>query len=120
MDFNEFRFIFQYGVIESGLLCEDGSFPYPYISSIREAIEDEDYFYEDHCGEDVYVLNIKASKTAVLRGIQLPLLIALNAIVTTIQKHNHGIVVHIYPGIDETQAEIVFASTDGYIETGTE
>lgn len=118
MHFNEFRWIFQQSAIEARLSCEDGSFPY--ISSIREAIKDEDYYDEDHCGEDVYVLYIKATKTAVLNGIQLPLLIALNAIVTTIQKHNHGIVVDIYPGRDETQAKIVFESTDGYIETGTE
>ena len=116
--FDEFRWIFQHGVIESGLLCENGSLPH--ISSIRIALKDEDYFDEDYDEDDnVYVLCVEATKTAMLNGIQLPLRIALNAIVTTIQRHNDGIVIDIYPGANEAQAKIVFKPNTWDIETGT-
>lgn len=116
--FDEFRWIFQECLRGAGLLCENGSLPW--ISSIRIAIKDEDYFDEDYEGDDdVYVLYVEATKTAVLNGIQLPLRIALNAVVTAIQRHNNGIVIDIYPEKNETQAKIVFKPNTWDIETGT-
>lgn len=116
--FDEFRWIFQERLRRAGFLCENGSLPC--ISSIQIALKDEDYFDEDYEGDDnVYVLYVEATKTAVLNGIQLPLQIALNASVTAIQRHNSGIVIDIYPGKSETQAKIVFKPNTGDIETGT-
>lgn len=119
LDFEEFLFIFCRALNESGISLSEmrtGLF------SLRMASEEEDDGYGDlYCAddddEDRYVLCIRAAKTAVIDGIQLPLPLALKAAATTIQREAKLVIIDVIEA--EGGANIEFKSLWEYgIKTG--